>query len=279
VLDGELVVLAGGALDFAALMARLHPAASRAARLARETPAVFVAFDALVVGGEDLRARGFAVRRARLERLLRRTPSPHVVPTPATDDPAVARAWFARFRGNGVDGVVAKDRTRRYEPGRRTMVKVKAARTADCVVAGFRHFAGETAVASLLLGLHDGGRLVHFGVASQFRETDRRALFAELRPLVVPLVGHPWEEGFGLERSPLGRLHGAAGRWSPAEMEPDWIPVRPARVCEVAYDVVDGRRLRYPARFVRWRPDRDPGSCRLDQLDDAAADVRALLAS
>lgn len=279
VLDGEIVVLGPTGLDFAALLARLHPAASRAARLAEETPAVFIAFDVLAAGDADLRARPFRTRRARLETLLARPRSSHVMLTPATTARNVALGWLERFHGHGVDGVVAKDPDGIYEPGRRTMVKVKKERTAECVVAGFRVFAGHRVVASVLLGLYDGDRLVHVGVASQFTETQRRELFATFRPRIVGLKGHPWEHGFGLERSPVGRLHGAAGRWSPDEMEPDWIPVRPELVCEVAYGTVDGRRLRYPARFRRWRPDRDPRSCRVEQLDADATDVRGLVAS
>jgi ATP-dependent DNA ligase len=267
VLDGELVVRTEGGFDFGALLARLHPAATRVARLAHETPALLIAFDLLAVGDDDLRERPFRERRARLEQLLA-TPSEHVIATPATDDPAVAGEWLQRFRGHGVDGVVAKDPVGGYRPGQRAMIKVKTERTAECVVAGVRVFAGEPAVASLLLGLYDDDRLVHVGVASQFNEAARRQLCFELRPLVVPLAQHPWAGGFGLERSPIGRLHGAAGRWVPGEMEPDWIPVRPERVCEVACGTVDARRLRYPARFLRWRPDREARSCRIDQLDD-----------
>jgi ATP-dependent DNA ligase len=147
------------------------------------------------------------------------------------------------------------------------------------VVAGFRLFPHEPVVASLLLGLYDGYRLVHVGVASQFTEPRRRALFTALRPLVTALAGHPWERGFGLDRSPIGRLHGAARRWVPGEMEPDWVPVRPECVCEVAYGTVDGARMRNPARFLRWRPDRDARSCAVEQLHAAAHDVRALLSA
>jgi ATP-dependent DNA ligase len=278
VLDGELLVVRDGALDFAALLARLHPARSRADLLARDTPAVLVAFDLLAVGDADLRAEPFRVRRARLEELVGRAASPRVLVTPATPDRARAADWLARFRGGGIDGVVAKDPGRPYEPGRRTMIKVKRERTLDCVVGGLRLFAGEPpAVASLLLGVWDGDRLLHVGVASQFREAERRALATALGPLVVPLAGHPWERGFGLDPSPIGRLHGAAGRWSPDEMVRDWISVRPALVCEVAYGTIDGRRMRHPARFLRWRPDREPRSCGVDQLDPDVPDVRPLL--
>jgi ATP-dependent DNA ligase len=266
-LDGEIIVVAEGGLDFGALMSRLHPAASRVDKLRRETPAAFVAFDLLALDGEDLRGRPLSERRARLEDLLRDHPT-DLFATPQTGDANVAAEWLAVFTGRGVDGVVAKDPASTYVPGQRRMIKVKRERTADCVVAGIRlSSASPPTIGSLLLGLHDErGALVHLGVASQLTKERRAAFFAELAPLVTRLEGHPWERGFGLEASPLGRLSGSAGRWSPDEMERDWIPVRPLRVCEVAYDVVDGRRLRFPARFVRWRDDRDASSCTFEQL-------------
>lgn len=276
VVDGELVVLGEHGFDFGALCARLHPSASRAARLARETPAILIAFDVLAVGDTDLRPEPFRTRRARLEDLLAAVRDPRLALTPATTDADVAARWL-ELSGGGVDGVVAKDPERGYEPGRRALVKIKRERTAECVVAGFRVFAGEPLVASLLLGLFErDGRLVHVGVASQFRESQRRELFARLRGDVVPLAGHPWEHGFNLAPSPIGRLHGAAGRWVPGEMAPDWIPVRPELVCEVAYGTRDGARLRHPARFLRWRPDRDTRSCHVEQLDAPPLDLREL---
>jgi ATP-dependent DNA ligase len=265
VLDGEIVVVGRAGFDFAALLSRLHPSASRVERLARETPAAFVAFDLIAVGEEDLRPRPFDERRARLEALLAGAPAPLRL-TPATHDPAVARGWLQRIRG-GIDGVVAKRRDSPYAPGRRAMVKVKPERTADCVVAGLRTFSAEPAVASLLLGLWDGaGALRHVGVASSFPEDERRALFATLAPLAVPLPGHPWEHGFNVGHAPTGRLAGSAGRWDPREMTLDWIPLSPERVVEVAYDRTDDLRFRHPARLVRWRPDRDAASCALEQL-------------
>ncbi len=266
VLDGEIVIPRAGGLAFEPLLARLHPSPSRVARLARETPAALVLFDLLAEGGEDLRPRPLAERRARLEALLRGAPEPLRI-TPATGDAAVARGWLDRPVGCGIDGVVAKRRDLPYEAGRRGWVKVKRERTADCVVAGFRTYAGEPVVASLLLGLWDAhGALVHVGVSSSFPDAERRALFARLRPLAVRLAGHPWERGFNLGASPVGRLAGSAGRWDPAEMSLDWAAVAPDCVAEVAYDQLDGLRFRHPARFVRWRPDREPRSCALDQL-------------
>jgi ATP-dependent DNA ligase len=158
------------------------------------------------------------------------------------------------------------------------MFKIKHARTADCVVGGFRRLRDRPLPSSLLLGLHDDeDRLRHVGIAASFSERDRHELLARLRPLVVPLRGHPWEHGFQLPGSPTGRLPGAAGRWEPEEMAQDWAPVAPTLVCEVAYDQLDDHRFRHPARFRRFRPDRDSASCRLDQLDRDPADVRDLL--
>ncbi len=278
VLDGEIVVVSGGALDFAALMGRLHPAASRVEKLRRESPAALVAFDLLALDGVDLRGRPFAERRARLEELFRDAPSDLFV-TPATGDRAVAETWLRTFTGGGIDGVVAKDPNAAYVAGQRRMIKVKRVRTADCVVAGIRLASADPpAIGSLLLGLYDEqGALIHLGVASQLTRERRASLVNELAPLVTRIEGHPWERGFGLEHSPLGRLSGSAGRWSPDEMERDWIPLLPTRVCEVAYDLVDGRRLRFPARFVRWRDDREPSSCTFEQIEEATPDLRPFL--
>ncbi|MCU1279993.1 MAG: ATP-dependent ligase, partial [bacterium] len=192
---------------------------------------------------------------------------PALLATPATDDVDVARLWLERFSGRGIDGVVAKPCELRYLPGKRAMVKVKRERTADCVVAGFRWFGDQRVVGSLLLGLYDGAELRHIGVSSAFSGARRAELADELRGDVVPLRGHPWAHGFGLGPSPMGRLPGAAGRWDPTEMTQDWVPLAPSRVVEVAYDHIDGTRFRHPARFVRWRPDREPRSCTFAQLE------------
>jgi ATP-dependent DNA ligase len=278
VLDGEIV--ATGEPDFDALMLRLHPARSRVERLARETPAAFVAFDLLGIGDDDLRQRPFAQRRARLiEALAGARPPVHL--TPATEDPELAARWVDEFAGNGIDGVVAKPRDAAYQSGVRAMVKVKRERTADCVVGGFRSFVDGPPVGSLLLGLYDAqDRLEHVGVATSFGAERQRELAERLLPRIVPLAGHPWEHGFLLGGGAGGRLKGAAGRWSPQEMEPDWLPLAPALVCEVAYDQVDRGRFRHAARLRRWRPDREPRSCRLDQLEvDAPAPADLLAAS
>ncbi|HEV2812438.1 MAG TPA: ATP-dependent DNA ligase, partial [Solirubrobacteraceae bacterium] len=242
-----------------------------------EAPAAFVAFDLLALGDQDLRARPFAERRERLEALA---PAAPVHVTPATGDTDVATRWLERFQGAGIDGVVAKPRDGVYEPGARSLTKVKHERTADCVVAGFRFHAGRPMVGSLLLARYnDDESLVHVGVTSSFPERRRIELLEELRPLAVPLEGHPWQHGYSLQGGETGRLPGAAGRWDPRDMPLDWVPLAIERVVEVAYDQVDRGRFRHPARFRRWRPDREPASCRFDQLDAAAPPVEELLAA
>jgi ATP-dependent DNA ligase len=201
--------------------------------------------------------------------------------TPSTTDRALAAGWLERFQGAGIDGVIAKPGRLRYQPGARAMIKVKAERTADCVVAGMRPTLDRPGVASLLLGLYDEeGGLRHVGVVSSLSGERRRELFDELAPLAIPLERHPWQRGFAMPpgSGSTGRLHGAAGRWDPERMEVDWIPLAPERVLEVAYDQVDACRMRHPGRFRRWRPDRDPRSCLLDQLEPAAVDPGRVLA-
>ncbi len=275
-LDGEIVVLDGGRFEFGSLMARLHPAASRVERLRREIPALLVVFDLLALGDDDLRSMDFAGRRTLLADLLAEARPPLLV-TPLTDDPLVAAEWLDRFAGAGIDGVVAKPREAPYVVGARTMVKVKPERTADCVVAGFRWLHDRPLPSSLLLGVHDEhGGLQHVGICSSFTARDRERLLERLRPLVVPLEGHPWEHGFLVDGGSLGRLRGAAGRWTPG-MVRDWTPVAPRLVCEVAYDQLDELRFRHPARFRRWRPDRTPESCDFGQLELEATNVEHLL--
>ncbi len=278
VLDGEIVIFGDLGFDFAALMSRLHPAASRVERLRRETPACFIAFD-LIATDEDLRDVPFGVRRAQLEDELANPPD-HLLVTAASDDPEVAQRWLEASSGVGVDGVMAKHRDLPYRAGRRVMVKVKPDRAADCVVGGFRVFAGEPSVASLLLGLYGvHGRLLHVGVTASFTDARRRELYAQLMPRVVPLVGHPWEQGFGLGRSPVGRLGGAAARWTP-DLPQDWLALQPDLVAEVGFDHWDGERFRHPTRFRHFRPDRDPASCTSDQLEVATSfDLSRFLAT
>ena len=275
VLDGEIVVPGSAGLDFDALLARVHPAASRVARLSRETPAQFVAFDLIACDGQDLRERPFRDRRALLRELIGE-PWATVRATPATRDPALAAEWLAGA-GGGIDGVMAKAADLRYRPGARAMLKIKPERTADCVVAGFRPYVDRPLLSSLLLGLYDdAGALRHIGIVQSFTQKRRRELLDELAPLRVPLTRHPWEHGFLTGGGPTGRLAGAAGRWAPGEMALDWVPLAPERVCEVAYDQLDHERLRHPARFRRWRPDRTARSCTLDQLASPAARAVAL---
>jgi ATP-dependent DNA ligase len=259
VLDGEIVVPG----DFEALLRRLHPAASRVERLSRETPASFMAFDVLASGVDDVRAEPFVRRRRLLEDLLGSAEPPLVLSELTKDEDRAARWLDSR---NGIDGVVAKHRDLRYEPGVRAMVKAKRERTADCVVGGFRWLADRPLPSSLLLGLYDAeGKLRHIGIASSFPQSRRRALLDEIAPYVVELHGHPWEQGFIVAAAPTGKLPGAAGRWTP-EMTQDWVPLRPELVCEVSFDQADGHRLRHPARFRHWRPDLDPRACTVAQL-------------
>ena len=268
VVDGEIVIATARGLDFGALQLRLHPAASRIAKLAKETPAAFVAFDLLAADGEDLRETGQAVRRSRLERLLTGVKAP-VHLTPMTRDVTLAKEWLARFEGAGLDGVVAKDELGLYEAGKRTMVKIKHSRTADCVVAGFRwHKTGkDTLVGSLLLGLYDDrNRLHHVGVTSSFTMTKRRELAKEFEPLRDrALDGHPWQD-WAEAGGGSTRLPGGQSRWS-AGKDLSWEPLPIERVCEVKYDHMQGDRFRHAAVFLRWRPDKQPSDCRYDQLE------------
>jgi ATP-dependent DNA ligase len=268
VVDGEIVIAGDGGLDFDALQLRLHPAASRAARLAAETPSSFVAFDLLAVGEDDLRGRPQAMRRVELEKALAAATG-RIHLTPCTRDRGIARDWFHRFEGAGFDGVIAKHEKTLYEPGKRSMIKVKHVRTADCVVAGFRwHKDGRDArVGSLLLGLYDSGEtLHHVGVTSSFTMAVRGQLAQELEPLRKnALEGHPWREWAGAMES-AARMPGAQSRWS-AGKDLSWEPLRVERVCEVKYDHLQGDRFRHAAVFVRWRPDKPPAQCRYDQLE------------
>jgi ATP-dependent DNA ligase len=268
VVDGEIVIAGEHGLDFEALQLRLHPAASRVAKLAAATPSAFVAFDLLAEGGCDLRRRPQAERRALLERALAGARVPLYL-TPSTRDRAIAKDWFHRFEGAGFDGVVAKHESGTYQPGRRAMVKVKHARTADCVVAGFRWHkdgAGER-IGSLLLGLYDeAGGLHHVGVTSSFTLATRRQLAKELAPLREnALEGHPWRE-WAVAFGDGVRMPGGQSRWSQGK-DLSWEPLRLERVCEVKYDHLQGDRFRHAAVFSRWRPDRRPEDCRYDQLE------------
>ena len=263
VVDGEIVVPSRthSGLDFEALLQRVHPAASRVALLSRQTPALLVVFDLLALGEEDLRELPFSERRKLLDSIV----EAGVYLTPQTDDLVEAQRWFAQFEGAGLDGVVAKDPSSAYLPGKRVMVKVKHERTADCVVAGYRpHTSGPDAVGSLLLGLHtDEGALASVGVIGAFSMARRRELVAELAPLVTDLAEHPWG-AFAQARTPREAEH---SRWA-AGRDLSFVPLRPELVVEVAYDHLEGDRFRHTTQFRRWRPDRDPASCTYAQLEE-----------
>ena len=276
VIDGEVVIAGPDGLQFEALLLRIHPAASRVALLASETPASFVAWDLLALGDEDLRAVPQGERRARLEVALAGVAAPiHL--TPATRERATAADWFDRFEGAGLDGVVAKRLDAPYQPGKRAMLKLKHKRTADCVVAGFRwHVNGPgTLVGSLLLGLFDAeGTLHHVGVTSSFTMERRAELVGFLEPYRVDAMdGHPWgewAEWAAAAEASGQRLPGATSRWNRGK-DLSWEALRPELVCEVAFDHLQGDRFRHAATFQRWRPDRDPASCRYDQLAETPA--------
>jgi ATP-dependent DNA ligase len=267
VLDGEIVIATEHGLDFDLLQLRLHPAASRVNKLAKETPSSFVAFDMLAIDDEDLREKPFKARRAALERALKKARPPIRI-TPATTDPDRAREWFDRFEGAGLDGVVAKATSLPYLPDQRAMFKVKHERTCECVVAGYRTHKDGDGVGSLLLGLYDDdGVLHHVGVASSFAAPLRRQLAEELEPYRADaLKNHPWGEWANAQAHEHSRMPGGMNRWN-AKKDMSWEPIRAELVVEVAYEHLQGDRFRHNARFRRWRPDREPGSCTYSQLD------------
>jgi ATP-dependent DNA ligase len=265
VVDGEIVIATPAGLDFEALQQRVHPAESRVRMLAEQTPSSFVAFDLLALGDDDLTGRPFAERRAALVAALGSC-APPVHVTPATSDPAEAQRWFVEFEGAGLDGVMAKPLDGTYQPDKRVMFKIKHERTADCVVAGYRvHKSGPDAIGSLLLGLYRGDTLVSVGVIGAFPLAQRKKLFTELQPLVTEFEGHPWDWANQLagERTPR---KGEGSRWTNGK-DLSFVPLRPELVVEVRYDHMEGERFRHTAQFNRWRPDREPGSCTYDQLD------------
>ena len=258
VLDGEIVVprdIAGRTrLDWESLSQRIHPAESRVRKLSQETPAHFIGFDALATGDTSLMKEPFQVRREALLGAVHEKQWCHVTRT--TEDPELGARWLEEFEGAGLDGVIAKRLDGQYLPGKRDMVKVKHARDADCVAIGYRiHKSGE-GVGSILLGLHrDDGELQMVGGAASFTAKARLTLLADLEPL---RIGADVRDG-------------EPSRWNSAA-DKRWIPVRPEKVCEVAYDQMEGnsmhgKRFRHAVKFVRWRPDRDPASCTFDQLD------------
>ncbi|HJU75127.1 MAG TPA: ATP-dependent DNA ligase, partial [Gemmatimonadaceae bacterium] len=242
------------------------PAASRVAKLAQETPSSFVAFDLLAVNGSNLMNVPQEDRRAQLEKFLADAQPPLYL-TPATKDRLTAERWLAEFEGAGLDGVIVKPLDAAYQPGKRAMIKVKHARTADCVVAGFRwHKTGKDAIGSLLLGLYDKrGRLQHVGVTSSFSMQMRRELVKELEPLrKEAFENHPWREW--ADWAGTDRMPGGHSRWS-AGKDLSWEPLRIERVVEVKYDHMQGNRFRHGATFLRWRPDKQPNDCTYEQLE------------
>ena len=251
-LDGELLIAAGDRVSFDALQLRLHPAASRVARLAAETPALFMAFDCLALGRKDLSGKPLAERRAALEAMLGKSHQPRLLLSPATTDRSVALGWLERS-GGALDGVIAKRLDDPYRPGERAMIKVKRRRTADCVVGGFRYGRNSRQVASLLLGLYaDDGLLHHVGFTAALAAPERKAWTDELTALIEA-------PGF------TGDAPGGPSRWS-TERSSDWQPLRPSLVVEVEYDQVTSGRFRHGTRLVRRRPDKDPRQCTCDQL-------------
>jgi ATP-dependent DNA ligase len=268
VVDGEIIVIRDGRLEFEVLQQRIHPADSRVRLLAEETPASFVAFDILALDDDSLMNTPLSERRARLVRALRPARDPVFV-APATRDVALARQWFDEFEGAGLDGLVAKPLTVPYRPDQRLMVKIKHERTADCVLAGLRpHKSGE-GVGSLLLGLYDdSGTLQHVGVCASFTMRRRKELMEELEPLKMSTPeGHPWAQWQREEAHTESRMPGAPSRWTGTK-DLSWMPLRPERVCEVAYDHMEGDRFRHTTQFRRWRTDRDPGDCTYAQLEE-----------
>jgi len=274
VVDGEIIIATRGHLDFDALLNRIHPADSRVKLLAQETPASFVAFDLLALGDDDLMQRPFSDRRASLERVLATAnPAGPVHLAPGTTNIDQAKRWFVDFEGAGLDGLIAKPLNGLYESNKRTMIKIKHERTADCVVAGFRWHKSGQVVGSLLLGLYDEqGGLHQVGVSASFTAAKRAELVEILKPLRLDdnqAGEHPWVKAISGEPGAEGenvRLPGGQSRWN-AGKDLSWMPLDLALVVEVAYDHMSGTRFRHTASFRRWRPDRDPLSCTYAQLE------------
>ena len=273
VIDGEIVVAVGETLDFDALGQRIHPAESRVTMLAERTPADFIAFDLLALGDDSHLDTPFRERRRLLEG-LGASFAPPVHLAPATQDRARAMRWFERFEGAGLDGLILKPLDDPYAPDKRTQLKLKHVRSADCVVAGYRIHKSGDGVGSLILGLYSPeGQLWHVGVAASFTAKRRRELVEEVAPREgIDIDAHPWAEWLNAEANADGSMPGAPNRWSGARPERDhsWIPLRPERVVEVSYTWATSGRFRGTTKMLRWRPDRDPASCSTEQLAEPA---------
>jgi ATP-dependent DNA ligase len=263
VVDGEVVISGPEGLDFDSLLLRIHPAESRVRMLSETIPSTYVAFDLLALGDRDLTGAPAEERRAELEALLpivstERAPGPlEVLLTPQTTDIALARDWFEGLEALGLDGLIAKRTGSEYVPGKRTMLKIKHKRTADCVVGGYRLSKSGDGVGSLLLGVYDTSGVFHYvGHTSSFKAAERRELLAQMRKLEDGSPGG----GFGDGRTPGGPRRWTGGR------DVSWIRIAPVLVCEVAYDHMQGERFRHAATFLRWREDKPPEECTFDQL-------------
>lgn len=262
VLDGEIVISTPEeGLAFETLLMRIHPAESRVKMLAEQFPSSYIAFDLLAAGDDDLMSVPCADRRALLEDMLTisatdRAPGGlEILATPQTSDVEVAEDWFEGLEAFGLDGVIAKRSDSIYSPGKRTMLKIKHKRTADCVVGGYRLSKTKDGIGSLLLGLYnDDGHLHYIGHTSSFKAAERKALLGELEKLRAD------DEGFGDARTP-----GGPSRWTGGK-DTAWISIEPILVCEVSYDYLQGHRFRHAATFIRWRDDKAPEECTLDQV-------------
>jgi ATP-dependent DNA ligase len=256
VLDGEIVILSDGHLSFDDLLLRIHPAASRIQKLSHETPATYLLFDLLVNdNGTSLTNEPLSERRERLEKLFKSfSKQKSIRLSPATRDYATAQRWMSELAASGFDGVVAKQLDCPYASGERSaMRKVKRIRTADCVVGGFRYASKGGEIGSLLLGLYDeNGLLNHVGFTSSFAAPERKKLKAILRPYMG---------GSGF----TGHAPGGPSRWS-TERSGEWEPLDPKLVCEVRYDHFSDGRFRHGTKFLRWRPEKGPGSCTYEQV-------------
>lgn len=260
ILDGEIIVRSGepGAqrLSWDLLSQRIHPAESRVTKLSVETPAEFVCFDILALNDEDLTGRPWTDRRAVLERVFASNTHSSLHLSATTQDEAVAADWFTRFEGAGLDGVVSKRLDGLYEQGKRSMLKIKHKRTAEAVVVGYRVARNGDGVGSLLLGMYDGEALIRVGGIVGFPLSMRREMITDLEPLKLADIDPA--------------LESSRSRFS-TEKDASFVPLEPTLVVEVAFDQLEGHRFRHAVTFLRWRPDRDPASCLLDQVDVAAA--------